>query len=378
MKLRYLLPLLLLALPARADVLYPNLGAAGGVSGTDILACYQGTEPVLGCTVTQLDTFVNANLPVATSSVLGVVKPDGTIITDSAGAITVSVASSSVLGVIKGDGATLTISGPGVASCTTGTTSQLGCLKPDGTIITDTAGVITVPEATSSVFGVIKGDGSTLPITAGVMACATSTASQLGCAEPDNATLQATAGVYSIKSVPLTDLAAQAANTVVMNNTAGSAAPTAVTITNAAKALVGQTLNTANVIPAGTTSTAALVMMGIAHTGSYSITPATTGRILFQANGNLSNSTTGDGCKANIRYGTNTSPSNGDAQTGTLVPGSGTATLTNDIAGSAGVPYSLIGVALLSAGTTYWVDVALAAVTGGQCNTSVSMGAYEF
>ena len=56
-----------------------------------------------------------ANLPVATSSALGVVQPDGT---------------------------TLTVSGPGVLSCAVATTGQAGCVKPDGTTITISGGVI--------------------------------------------------------------------------------------------------------------------------------------------------------------------------------------------------------------------------------------------
>jgi hypothetical protein len=53
-------------------------------------------------------------LPTATPSVLGGVKPDGTTLTNTAGAI----------------------------SCTTATTSQIGCSKPDGSTITISAGVI--------------------------------------------------------------------------------------------------------------------------------------------------------------------------------------------------------------------------------------------
>ncbi len=47
-----------------ADVLFPALGAAAAVSGTDIIPCYQGSEPVLGCTAAQIGTFVAR--PIAT------------------------------------------------------------------------------------------------------------------------------------------------------------------------------------------------------------------------------------------------------------------------------------------------------------------------
>lgn len=63
--------------------------------------------------------LVPADLPVATSSALGAVKPDGTIITDTSGAITVAQASSSAFGVVKVDGTTITASG-GVISAVGG------------------------------------------------------------------------------------------------------------------------------------------------------------------------------------------------------------------------------------------------------------------
>lgn len=52
--------------------------------------------------------LVSSDLPVATSSQLGAVQPDGTIITVSAGDITVAKASSSIFGVVKVDGTTIT------------------------------------------------------------------------------------------------------------------------------------------------------------------------------------------------------------------------------------------------------------------------------
>lgn len=77
----------------------------------------------------------------ATSGVLGVVKPDGTVITVSAGAITVPDATSSSLGVVK----------------------------PDGTIITVSAGAITVPDGTNSSLGVVQADGTTTSISSGII-----------------------------------------------------------------------------------------------------------------------------------------------------------------------------------------------------------------
>jgi hypothetical protein len=78
------------------------------------------------------------------------------------------LATSSLVGGVQGDGSTLTIS-TGVISCTTATSSQIGCVKPDGTIITDIAGAITVPKATSAVFGVVEVDGTTITASGGVI-----------------------------------------------------------------------------------------------------------------------------------------------------------------------------------------------------------------
>lgn len=71
-----LLPLLFASGSARAaDVLFPNLGAAAAVGATDVIACYQGSEPVLGCTAAQIKTFAGgatfAN-PTATAGVAAV------------------------------------------------------------------------------------------------------------------------------------------------------------------------------------------------------------------------------------------------------------------------------------------------------------------
>lgn len=68
--------------------------------------------------------IVAADLPLATSSTVGVVKPDGTIITVSAGAITVPKASNSVFGVVEVDNTTITASA-GVISAVAGAGSPL-------------------------------------------------------------------------------------------------------------------------------------------------------------------------------------------------------------------------------------------------------------
>lgn len=104
----------------------------------------------------------------ATTSTLGGVKPDGTIITVSAGAITVPKATTGAFGVVE-VGTNIGVSS-GVISVATGNSSTLGVLKPDGTIITVSGGAITVPKASSSVFGVVEVDNATILATSGVIA----------------------------------------------------------------------------------------------------------------------------------------------------------------------------------------------------------------
>lgn len=73
--------------------------------------------------------------------------------------------------ITAGGSGALTISpttGAVVADCTTATSIQIGCVKPDGTIITVSAGAITVPKAAASTFGVME-SGTGLTATAGVI-----------------------------------------------------------------------------------------------------------------------------------------------------------------------------------------------------------------
>lgn len=97
-----------------------------------------------------------------------------------------------------------------------------------------------------------------------------------------------------------------------------------------------------------------------------SFTPASTGHMIFIANGNLTNSTAtaGNGCKAGIRYDTVASqPANGDALTGNVVSNIITSVLernTSDLQG-----FCCVGGVSLTVGVTYWLDLTQAAIVGG-------------
>ena len=109
--------------------------------------------------------------------------------------------------------------------------------------------------------------------------------------------------------------------------------------------------------PTGTTSTTG-VMMGLAG----ALTPRV-GKIFYCVNGTIKDSITGDGAQVRLRYGTGTAPTNGAALTGTSV---GSLLRYVEAAGTEEAPFSSCAVVTgLTAGTAYWLDVELAAITGG-------------
>ena len=126
-------------------------------------------------------------LPMATTTVLGGVKVDGSTITiNGSGVImanytayTLPTATTTVLGGVKVDGSTITINGSGVISSTggsvytlpTATTSVLGGVKIDGSTITingsgviSSASAYSLPTASTTVLGGVRIDGSTITL----------------------------------------------------------------------------------------------------------------------------------------------------------------------------------------------------------------------
>jgi len=116
--------------------------------------------------------------------------------------------------------------------------------------------------------------------------------------------------------------------------------------------------------PAGTTSTT-LVMAGYGKT----FTPQKTGRVLIILYANVNNNTAGDGVQAVLSYGPGTPPAAGAAVTG--LPTGGTAKVTSAAAGASGEVVLATVLVGLTVGTTYWLDVAYSAITGGTATISI-------
>ena len=102
-----------------------------------------------------------------------------------------------------------------------------------------------------------------------------------------------------------------------------------------------------------------------------SITPTRTGIILIVITGDLANNTGDDGAQVQIRTGTGTAPANAAALTGTTRGGlvkmnnlnSGGSSVTNRC------PFACSAVITgLALNTAIWIDISLAAITGGTAN----------
>jgi len=127
--------------------------------------------------------------------------------------------------------------------------------------------------------------------------------------------------------------------------------------------------------PTGTSNTTGL-MMGL----NQSITPQITGRLLVIICGNISNGTgtAGNGGKVQIRYGTGSAPANAAALTGTTAGNQVSSVLERATANDPQCFMCMAIITGLTAATTYWIDVALAAIVAGTTSiTNLSFIAME-
>lgn len=115
--------------------------------------------------------------------------------------------------------------------------------------------------------------------------------------------------------------------------------------------------------PTGTTSTA-YQMMGLGG----SLTPGRSGRIMVTVDGQLQNSSNGQQTSAAVVVGTGTPPANGDLQAGNGQIVGSPARFEAPSNSAPFVPFSLtVLLPGLTAGTPYWIDLAVR-VTGGTGN----------
>ena len=152
-------------------------------------------------------------LPPATSSTLGVVRANDGSISITAGVISAVTATSSNRGIVRPDGTTTTVDGTGIISAVIpiGTAGTPGIVRPDGTTIVmgAGAGVLTatglIAPATTAAIGAVRPDGTTITIDgSGIISAViptgtvpTATSSTLGLVRPDNTTMTVSSGVLS-------------------------------------------------------------------------------------------------------------------------------------------------------------------------------------
>ena len=111
--------------------------------------------------------------------------------------------------------------------------------------------------------------------------------------------------------------------------------------------------------PTGITATSPAVMLGLAG----SITPNAGGNVMITISGNVNSSVIADGASLQVSYGTGAAPANAGALAGTQV-GQVVKYVASTVLGQS--PFSLtVYVTGLVAGTAYWIDLAVAAITGG-------------
>ena len=135
-----------------AGMTYANNLAVGaqidGTASSLILAAGQGvyvtTDGTNYFTERGTGSGGSSTVPTATTSVLGIVKPDGATIDVSSGVISVPTATTSLLGLVKPDGSTVTIAG-GVISAAAGAVSSLTTTGSSGAA-TLSGGVLNIPQ----------------------------------------------------------------------------------------------------------------------------------------------------------------------------------------------------------------------------------------
>lgn len=114
-----------------------------------------------------------------------------------------------------------------------------------------------------------------------------------------------------------------------------------------------------------------LLMAGLA----VSFTPKSTGKVFVSFSADMNNTVSNNGAAIEMRFGTGTAPTNGSALTGTLI--GSLLRFTKFTANSKDSPLATNGsIITLTAGVTYWFDVAFSEDTTGTGSVSVVNGTY--
>ena len=156
---------------------------------------------------------------------------------------------------------------------------------------------------------------------------------------------------------PSAEILTNATGLPISTGVSGLGTGTAARLANAATGVSSQSTPADPTLTASTTG----VMMGLAA----SITPLNSGNLLILISGDCTDSVISDGCAMQIRFGTGTAPINGAALTGTAAGG---VVKSNDAAATGRTPFTLNAIVTGTLSVANWVDMSLAAITGGNAS----------
>jgi len=163
------------------DSLMMTLGLS--LATTDVISVWAGTTSfsfvLSGSEIVVDTTNVQSVYNIATTSSVGMIRPDNTSIAVNNGVLSLipggsfTLATSSNFGAVRPDNTSILItSGVISANISVASSSIVGIVRPDGTSIVVTSGVISVsviPTATSTIAGIVRPDGTSISINNGVI-----------------------------------------------------------------------------------------------------------------------------------------------------------------------------------------------------------------
>ena len=202
-------------------------GSGGGstpIATTSSVGTVQPDGSTITITPAGVISATAGAVPQASNTTYGTVETDGTTTVVAGGKLTVPTANITTLGLVQPDNSSITINN-GVISSTPvplATNTSFGVCRPDGTTITAASGVLsavtqTVPTATTSANGISRPDGTTISINGSGVLTATpafATTSAPGIVQPDNTSLTVNSGIISYVTPNVTTVKGFASNVV--------------------------------------------------------------------------------------------------------------------------------------------------------------------